>query len=132
MELAHGKNINRSTVISIKSCNFFFTLLIEQVENLDTVSIGVATRWFISPGHQYQNSVHSTMQFFSTYMWKTYYSRMLNKERNVTSHPASNTPPMDERLNFGKKDAAVNFVPKIFPESYYRTQGKGYFVAQEE
>lgn len=33
------------------------------VENVDSESIGVATRWFLAPGQAYQNSVHSTLQW---------------------------------------------------------------------
>jgi len=39
------------------------------IENLEPVSIGVATRWFLSPGQKYQNAVHSTLQFLSPYIW---------------------------------------------------------------
>lgn len=39
------------------------------IENLEPVSIAVATRWFLTPGQQYQNSVHSTLQFLSPYIW---------------------------------------------------------------
>jgi hypothetical protein len=107
-------------------------VLLLQVENLDETSIGVATRWFIPRRHQFQNSVHSMMQMFSTYMWKTYYTRMLNKQRQISSHPPSNTPPMDERINFGKKGTAVSYHPKIFPDSFYAAQENGFVVAQEE
>ena len=34
------------------------------IENLESESIGVATRWFFpSEGHVYQNSLHSTLQW---------------------------------------------------------------------
>lgn len=89
------------------------------VENLDGDSIGVATRWFLSSNQFYQNSVHSTLQFFSSYMWNIYYGKMLNLERNVTAHSASNTPPMDERFDFGRKGSAVSYQPRIFPDSFY-------------
>lgn len=102
------------------------------VENLDSSSIGVATRWFIPSGHVYQNSVHSTLQFFSPHMWGLYYLRTLNKMKNVTGHKATNTPPMDDRLNFGKKGSARGYVPRIFPDSFYAAQDSDYFVAQEE
>eukprot|EP01034_Spumella_vulgaris_P024958 gene24958-31359_t len=103
------------------------------VENLDSSSIGVATRWFIPSGHLYQNSVHSTMQWFSTHMWKLYYTRVFNKMNNIHSHKATNTPPMDDRLNFGQKGSAKAFVPRIFPDSFYSAgDDNRFFVAQEE
>lgn len=102
------------------------------VENVDSSSIGVATRWFLPPGHQYQNSVHSTLQFFSPHMWGLYYSRTLNKMNNVTGHKPTNTPPMDDRINFGKKGSARAYVPRIFPDSFYAAPDQDYFVAQEE
>lgn len=103
------------------------------IENLDSASIGVATRWFLPSGHQYQNSLHSTLQFFSTHMWNVYYTRVLNKlAGGINEHKPTNTPPMDERINFGKKGSAMNYIPRIFPESFYAAQGENYFVAQEE
>lgn len=94
------------------------------VENLDSETIGVATRWFFPSGHVYQNSLHSLFQWFSTYMWKTYYTRIRNRALNITAHTASNTPPMDERFNYGRKGSSINFEPKIFPKSFYEAQGE--------
>lgn len=105
------------------------------IENLETESIGVASRWFLGPGQQYQNSVHSTLQFLSPYVWyadsfvvcaflmlncrKTYYDKAYNLQKGIRVHKASNTPPIDERFNFGKPGSAVAYRPKIFPAHIY-------------
>ncbi len=90
------------------------------IENLDKETIGVATRWFLGPGHVYQNSVHSTIQFFSSYIWHLYYEKSVNADKGIRAHKASNTPPMDERFNFGKAGSARAYVPQIFPASVYK------------
>jgi hypothetical protein len=47
---------------------------------------------------------------------------MLNLQRGVTAHKASNTPPVDERFNFGKEGSARAYRPKIFPPRVYEQQ----------
>lgn len=42
------------------------------IENLEPVSVAVATRWFLAPGQQFQNSLHSTLQFLSPYIWSPF------------------------------------------------------------
>jgi hypothetical protein len=49
----------------------------------------------------------------------TYYSKMVNLQRGVRAHAASNTPPLDERFNFGKQGSAKAFVPRVFPKLVY-------------
>ena len=48
-----------------------------------------------------------------------YYSKMYNLDRGIHAHKASNTPPTDERFNFGKSGSAQAYRPKIFPASTY-------------
>lgn len=101
------------------------------IENLDSEAIGVASRWFFPDDHVYQNSLHSTLQFFSTYMWGTFYSRVRARTLGVTAHSPSNTPPMDERFNYGRPGSSVSYVPRIFPASFYEAQGQRTYVQQE-
>ena len=39
------------------------------IENLEETSIGVASRWLLGVDQHYQNTVHSQLQFFSSYIW---------------------------------------------------------------
>ena len=90
------------------------------IENIDASTIGVATRWFLGPGHMYQNSVHSTIQFFSSYVWKLFYQRKLNSEKGINSYKTTSVnASLDERLNFGKAGSVLAYEPRIFPESAY-------------
>jgi len=102
------------------------------IENLDSESIGVASRWFFPDEHVYQNSVHSSLQWFSTYMWSTYYTRVRNRALGVTAHSPSNTPPMDERFNYGRAGSSIAYEPRIFPDSFYEAQGKFATYVQQE
>jgi hypothetical protein len=102
------------------------------IDNLESESIGVATRWFFPEKHVYQNSLHSTLQWFSTYMWKTYYSRVRNRALGLTAHTPSNTPPMDERFNYGRAGSSTAYEPRIFPASFYEAQGKFATYVQQE
>ena len=52
----------------------------------------------------------------------TYYTKMVNLQRGIRAHSASNTPPLDERLNFGKQGSAQAFVPRVFPKGVYRDE----------
>jgi hypothetical protein len=44
---------------------------------------------------------------------------MVNLQRGIRAHGATNTPPIDERFNFGKEGSALDFVPRIFPDLLY-------------
>mmetsp|Transcript_6092 Transcript_6092/g.11642 ORF Transcript_6092/g.11642 Transcript_6092/m.11642 type:complete len:117 (-) Transcript_6092:168-518(-) len=90
------------------------------IDNLEATSIGVASRYLMPVTQHYQNTVHSSLQFLSSYIWRTYYSKMVNLQRGVRAHGASNTPPLDERLNFDKKGSALAYRPKLFPELVYQ------------
>lgn len=48
-----------------------------------------------------------------------YYQKIVNLERGIHAHKASNTPPIDERFNFGKKGSAASYIPRIFPPRIY-------------
>jgi hypothetical protein len=65
-------------------------------------------------------------------LWDVYYTRTRNKELKINAHSASNTPPMDERINFGQKDSAINYIPKIFPDSFYQSENRAMEFGQEE
>jgi len=102
------------------------------IENLETQTVAVASRWFIPKGHTYQSSLLSTFQWHSKHIWELFYTRMYNRDRGIGGHKPTNTPPMDERINFGKPGSAINHVPRILPESYYATQGVNFFAPQED
>ena len=65
-------------------------------------------------------------------MWKIYYTRVRNRALNVAAHAASNTPPMDERINFGKEGSSMNHEPRVFPSSFYSANSAGGRYVQEE
>ncbi len=90
------------------------------IENLDQATIGVATRWFLGSDHVYQNSVHSTTQFFSSYIWNLFYERSLNAAKGINNYKTSSVKDnMDDRLNFGKKGSVLSYIPRIFPNAVY-------------
>lgn len=94
------------------------------IENLEDESIGVATRWFVNMKQNYQNSVHSTLQFLSGYIWSNYYNKALNAQRGIYAHKASNTVPIDERFNFGKLGSAAAYRPMIFTPPIYTGESR--------
>ena len=50
---------------------------------------------------------------------KTYFEKAYNLQKGIRVHKASNTPPIDERFNFGKVGSAAAYLPRIFPAHVY-------------
>jgi len=60
-----------------------------------------------------------TLQFFSPYVWNTFYQGLFRKAGGKNEHTPSNTPPVDDRLNFGVPGSVLRFEPRIFPATLY-------------
>lgn len=75
------------------------------VENIDTESIGIASRWKMASFFPYTNSLFSFLQWSSWDFWSLFYDNMALKNGVISELPyrPSAHAKFDGQLNFGRK-----------------------------